>query len=122
MDKNQIGKITRTIIGICISLLSIWLAFTVPKVYLIAFPIAGGYVASSMIRRTVETRGIFEPKHVMGIMLMVWFPLGILGLFILFTLAFDFMPRAVPPIIALSIVFGFTQWLKAVWNDEIYTL
>ena len=122
MDKNQIGKITRTIIGICISLLSIWLAFTVPKVYLIAFPIAGGYVASSMIRRTVEKRGIFEPKHVMGIMLMVWFPLGILGLFILFTLAFDFMPRAVPPIIALSIVFGFTQWLKTVWNDEIYTL
>lgn len=122
MDKNQIGKITRTIIGICISLLSIWLAFTVPKIYLIAFPIAGGYVASSMIRRTVEKRGIFEPKHVMGIMLMVWLPLSILGLFILFTLAFDFMSRAVPLIIALSIVFGFTQWLKTVWNDEIYTL
>lgn len=122
MDKNQIGKITRTIIGICISLLSIWLAFTVPKVYLIAFPIAGGYVASSMIRRTVEKRGIFEPKHVMGIMLMVWLPLGILGLFILFALAFDFMSRAVPPIIALSIFFGFSQWLKTVWNDEIYTL
>ena len=122
MDKNQIGKITRTIIGICISLLSIWLAFTVPKIYLIAFPIAGGYVASSMIRRTVEKRGIFEPKHVMGIMLMVWLPLSILGLFILFTLAFDFMLRAVPPIIALSIFFGFTQWLKTVWNDEIYTL
>jgi hypothetical protein len=122
LDKNQIGKITRTIIGICISLLSIWLAFTVPKVYLIAFPIAGGYVASSMIRRTVEKSGIFEPNHVIGIMLMVWLPLSILGLFILFTLAFDFMSRAVPPIIALSIVFGFTQWLKTVWNDEIYTL
>lgn len=117
-----IHKICLIMTGVGISILSIWAAFTVAPINLLAFPILAGFVITSHIRNAIEKSEVFEPKHVLGIIFTVWIPLGIFELFILFTLAFDFMSRAVPPIIALSIFFGFSQWLKTVWIDEIYTL
>lgn len=103
--------------GVGISILSIWAAFTVAPIYLLAFPILAGFVITSHIRNAIEKEEIFEPKHVLGIIFTVWIPLGIFELFILFILALDFIGYIAPPLIALMILCGLTLWAKSVWND-----
>ena len=112
-----INKICLIMTGVGISILSIWAAFTVAPINLLAFPILAGFLITSHIRNAIEKSEVFEPKHVLGIIFTVWIPLGIFELFILFTLAFDFIGYVVPPLIALMILCGLTLWTKSVWND-----
>ena len=112
-----INKICLIMTGVGISILSIWAAFTVAPIYLLAFPILAGFVIAFLIRNAIEKSEIFEPKHVLGIIFTVWIPLGIFELFILFTLAFDLIGYIVPPLIALTVLCGLTLWAKSVWDD-----
>lgn len=113
----MLQKIITIIVGLVVSVASIWAVFLTPPVYLLAFPIVAGFLVTNLIKDAVEETEIYEPKHACGTIVGVWFPLVLVELFIVFALIFDFTEYVVP-VITILVLYGFISWAANVWIEK----
>lgn len=113
----MLQKITTIIVGLVLTVASIWAIFLTPPVYLLAFPILAGFLVTNLIKDAVEETEIYEPKHACGTIVGVWFPLVLVELFIVFALIFDFTEYVVP-VITILVLYGFISWAANVWIEK----
>lgn len=113
----MLQKITTIIVGLVLTVASIWAIFLTPPVYLLAFPIVAGFLVTNLIKDAVEETEIYEPKHACGTIVGVWFPLVLVELFIVFALIFDFTEYVVP-VITILVLYGFISWAANVWIEK----
>ena len=106
---NHINKTLFVITGTSLSGIFVWAIYNLPAIFLLVYPVVIAIWITIFSLKKVEH--VVEVTHLIGLVFVVYMPMLLLEILLVFSLFFDFT-STLKPILILLVVWGWYAWIE----------